>query len=52
VQVRRPRAHRPGRKAFVSGKRTQNTIKTTVFSDSQGHTLFSGVVRPGRMHAC
>ncbi|WP_435878204.1 transposase family protein [Streptomyces microflavus] len=50
VQVRRPRAGRPGRKAFVSGKRRQNTIKTTTFSDGQGRTLFSGVVRPGRMH--
>jgi hypothetical protein len=28
VQVRRPRAGRPGRKAFVSGKKKQNTIKT------------------------
>ncbi len=50
VQVRRPRAGRPGRKAFVSGKKRQNTIKTTTFSDGQGRTLFSGVVRPGRMH--
>ncbi|WP_307054331.1 transposase family protein [Streptomyces achromogenes] len=36
--------------AFVSGKKKQNTIKTTTFSDPQGRTLFSGVVRPGRMH--
>lgn len=50
VQVRRPRAHRAGRTAFVSGKRRQNTIKTTTFCDDQGRTLFSGVVRPGRMH--
>lgn len=50
VQVRRPRAGRPGRKAFISGKKKQNTIKTTMFSDHQGRTLFSGVVRPGRMH--
>jgi hypothetical protein len=41
---------RPGCKAFVSGKKKQNTIKTTTFSDGQGRTLFSGVVRPGRMH--
>ncbi|MCZ4103674.1 helix-turn-helix domain-containing protein [Streptomyces sp. H39-C1] len=46
VQVRRPRAGRPGRKAFISGKKRQNTIKTTTFSDDQGRTLFSGVVRP------
>lgn len=50
VQVRRPQAGRPGRKAFISGKRKQNTIKTTTFSDGQGRTLFSGVARPGRMH--
>ncbi len=50
VQVRRPKAGRPGRKAFVSGKKKQNTIKTTTFSDGQGRTLFSGAVRPGRMH--
>ncbi|MEW2290405.1 hypothetical protein [Streptomyces sp. NPDC047841] len=31
VQVRRPKAGRPGRKAFVSGKKKQYTIKTTTF---------------------
>jgi hypothetical protein len=50
VQVRRPRAGRPGRKAFISGKRKQNTIKSTTFSDHQGRLLLSGVIRPGRMH--
>ncbi|WP_438307037.1 transposase family protein (plasmid) [Streptomyces sp. HUAS TT11] len=50
TQVRRPQADRPGRRAFVSGKRKQNTIKTTTFSDGQGRLLLSGVVRPGRMH--
>ena len=50
VQVRRPAAGRPGRKAFISGKRRQNTIKTTTFSDGQGRTLLSGVARPGRVH--
>ncbi|MFF1298396.1 transposase family protein [Streptomyces sp. NPDC058296] len=49
VQVRRPRAHRPGRKAFVSGKKKQNTINTTSFSDHQGHPVLSGIVRPDRM---
>jgi hypothetical protein len=34
----------------VSGKRKQNTIKTTTFSDGQGRLLLSGLVRPGRMH--
>ncbi|MBL3671224.1 transposase [Streptomyces sp. M2CJ-2] len=50
TQVRRPRAHRPGRRAFVSGKRKQNTMKTTTISDAQGRTLWSGADRPGRMH--
>ncbi|WP_344500456.1 transposase family protein [Streptomyces enissocaesilis] len=50
TQVRRPQAGRPGRREFVSGKRRQNTIKTTTFSDGQGRMLLSGVVRPGRMH--
>jgi DDE superfamily endonuclease len=50
VQVRRPRANRPGRRAFVSGKRKQNTIKTTTISDGRGRTLWAGAVRPGRMH--
>ncbi|MFJ3644202.1 transposase family protein [Streptomyces sp. NPDC090108] len=50
TQVRRPKAHSPGRRAFVSGKHKQNTIKTTTISDHQGRTLWSGAVRPGRMH--
>jgi hypothetical protein len=50
TQVRRPRAHRPGRCAFVSGKKRQNTVKTTTISDGQGRTLWSGADRPGRMH--
>jgi hypothetical protein len=50
VQVRRPRANRPGRRAFVSGKKKQNTIKPTVVSDGDGRLLWSGAARPGRMH--
>ncbi|MFJ3720617.1 transposase family protein [Streptomyces sp. NPDC090057] len=50
TQVRRPQAGRPGRRAFVSGKRKQNTIKTTTFSDHQGRLLLSDLVRPGRIH--
>jgi hypothetical protein len=50
TQVRRPRANRPGRRAFVSGKRKQNTIKTITIADGQGRTLWAGAVRPGRMH--
>lgn len=50
TQVRRLRAHCPGRRAFASGKRRQNTIKTPTISDHQGRTLWSGATRPGRMH--
>ncbi|MFB6961603.1 transposase family protein [Streptomyces sp. NPDC056309] len=50
TQVRRPQANRPGRRAFVSGKKKQNTIKTTTVSDGQGRLLWSGADRPGRMH--
>lgn len=50
TQVRRPYAGRPGRRAFASGKRRQNTVKTTTISDGQGRTLWSGAQRPGRMH--
>ncbi len=49
VQVRRPRAGRAGRKAFVSGKKKQNTAKTTTISDGSGRLLWSGAHRPGRM---
>jgi len=50
TQVRRPKANRPGRRAFVSGKRKQNTIKATTVCDGQGRTLWAGAIRPGRMH--
>jgi len=50
VQVRRPKANRPGRRAFVSGKKKQNTIKPTVVSDGRGRLLWCGATRPGRMH--
>ncbi|MER5908129.1 transposase family protein [Streptomyces mirabilis] len=50
TQVRGPQAGRPGRRAFVSGKRMQNTIKTTTVSDEQGRTLWSGAEWPDRMH--
>jgi hypothetical protein len=50
VQVRRPHAGKPGRRAFVSGKKKQNTKKTTVITDGQGRTLWAGAFRPGRMH--
>jgi hypothetical protein len=50
VQVRRPRAGRPGRRAFVSGKKKQNTKKAAVITDEKGRTLRAGAFRPGRMH--
>jgi hypothetical protein len=50
VQVRRPLANRPGRRAFVSGKKKQNTIKPTAISDGRGRLLWLGAIRPGRMH--
>ncbi|WP_338056439.1 transposase family protein [Streptomyces torulosus] len=50
VRVRRPRANRPGRRAFVSGKMRQNTKKATVITDEKGRTLWAGAFRPGRQH--
>ena len=50
IQVRRPTAGRPGRRALVSGKKKMNTIKFTKISDERGRTLWDGAFRPGRMH--
>lgn len=50
VRVRRPRSHRPGRRAFISGKMRQNTKKATVVTDGAGRTLWTGAFRPGRQH--
>ena len=50
AQVRRPAAGKPGRRAFVSGKKKMNTKKTTVITDGEGRTLWAGAFRPGRMH--
>lgn len=50
VQVRRPRAGKPGRRAFVSGKKKQNTMKAAVATDEKGRTVWAGAFRPGRMH--
>jgi DDE superfamily endonuclease/Helix-turn-helix of DDE superfamily endonuclease len=50
VQVRRPPAGKPGRRAFVSGKKKQNTKKATVITGPRGNTLWAGAFRPGRMH--
>jgi hypothetical protein len=50
VQVRRPPAGKPGRRAFVSGKKKMNTKKAAVITDEKGRTLWAGAFRPGRMH--
>ena len=50
IQVRRPPAHRPGRRAFVSGKKKMNTIKFTKICDHRGRTLLDATFRPGRQH--
>ena len=50
MQVRRPRAGKPGRRAFVSGKKKQNTKKAAVITGEKGRTLWAGAFRPGRMH--
>ncbi|MEV0889015.1 transposase family protein [Streptomyces microflavus] len=50
IQVRRPPANRGGRRAFVSGKKKQNTMKATVIADWRGRTLWTDTLRPGRMH--
>ena len=50
VQVRRPPAGKPGRRAFVSGKKKMNTKKAAVVTDGGGRTLWAGAFRPGRMH--
>ena len=50
IQVRRPPARLPGRRAFVSGKKKMNTIKFTKICDGPGRTLWDGTFRPGRQH--
>lgn len=50
IQVRRPPAGRPGRRAFVSGKKKQNTITFTLITGPTGRTLWAGNIRPGRVH--
>jgi hypothetical protein len=50
IQVRRPPAHRPGRRAFASGKKKMSTIKFTRICDQAGRTLQDATFRPGRQH--
>src|SRR5216684_3354043 len=47
VQVRRPRAHRPGRRAFISGKKKQNTKKATVITGPGGPYLMDRGIPAG-----
>jgi hypothetical protein len=46
VQVRRPKAKKPGRRAFVSGNEKMTTKKAAVFTSEAGRTVFAGVFRP------
>ncbi len=50
AEVRRPVSRRGGRRAFLSGKKKQNTMKATVAADERGRTLWAGNLRTGRMH--
>ncbi|MEU6278294.1 transposase family protein [Streptomyces populi] len=50
IQVRPPSASHGGRRAFVSGKKKQNTMKATVIADRRGRTLWIDALRPGRTH--
>jgi hypothetical protein len=50
ITVRRPTSTRPGRRAFINGKKRRHTIKTTVICDQAGRLLWTGATRPGRMH--
>jgi DDE superfamily endonuclease len=49
VQVRCPRAGKPGRRAFVSGKKDEHQ-EGPVVTDGAGRTLWAGAFRPGRVH--
>src|SRR5690242_13274264 len=48
VQVRRPGTGKPGRRAFVSGKKRQNTKKATVITRSEERRVGKGVDLGGR----
>ncbi|MFJ3743701.1 transposase family protein [Streptomyces albidoflavus] len=50
IQVRQLTAGHGGRRACVSGEKKQNTMKATALADHQGRTLWTDVMRPGRMH--
>ena len=48
--MRRPAAHKAGRRRFVSGKARANTVKALVITDAEGRLLFCGQTRPGSIH--
>ncbi|GAA3488327.1 hypothetical protein GCM10018987_24100 [Streptomyces cremeus] len=50
IQVRRPPANRGGHRAFVSGKKKQNTMKATVIADWRDRTWWTDALRPELMH--
>ncbi|MFD3687822.1 transposase family protein [Nocardiopsis sp. NPDC058631] len=52
IQVRRPRAGRGGLRAFVSGKKKQNTMKATVVADHHGRTLWTDAMRLRQTRTC
>src|SRR6266511_2416006 len=52
TQVRRPRANRPGRRAFVSGKRKQNTIRTTTIGDGRAGCTIRPRSKPRASRIC
>ena len=47
IRVRRPRPHRPGRRAFVSGKMRQNNIKATRSPTPTARPCGAGQYVPG-----
>ncbi len=50
VRVRRPAAHKAGRRRFVSGKARANIVKALVITDAEGRLLCCGQTRPGAVH--
>ncbi|WP_406389664.1 transposase family protein [Streptomyces sp. NBC_00887] len=47
IRVRRPSAHRGGRRRSISGKSRINAMKALVVTDERGRPLFCGEVRAG-----
>lgn len=47
IRVRRPAVGRKDRDTFISGKNKQNSVKSMVVTDDEGHVLFCSPVQPG-----